>query len=198
MSVISDLTNTKWFYNNTLLWVEGATSFAINYSSNGQTYDTMTPLASPQYDVASCFYSMGATNTTVYNSQSGGWTNTAYRTITITGGADVTDSVLIEWLQTNATQVSMVDKDFDITALSGYSAIGAGQHSLGVRAAAASYLDSDLSNTITFNKLAAPNGESMSGTNYYFGSVPDAETYEIVAVTGGTEYILGEYPPVVL
>lgn len=90
---ISDLTGTIWVFND-YPDLSSATYY-INFSSNENNYSYL------QIGSERIFYE----NTRVYLDGEG-WENEAYRTIIITGGTDATNSTLIAWLESNATQVS--------------------------------------------------------------------------------------------
>jgi len=97
---VTDLTNTKWVFNNSISLSFG--QYNINYESDGSTFDILNVTSSYlSYDLA------GDTSQQAYFNSA--WTNQAYRIIEITGGNDVTNSTLIQWLEANATQVTIDD-----------------------------------------------------------------------------------------
>ena len=99
---LSDLTGTTWYFNETLSFdnIVDEVTYAIN-------------LTCGNYSAASITI---ATDMVVYGryidavpSQSyyvGEWYSSAARTITITGGTDATNQDLIDFITTNATQVT--------------------------------------------------------------------------------------------
>lgn len=105
---ITDLTGTKWlildafedleFFNATyaLTFTSGNTSFS---SFKGEI------IAGPPEDRFNLYYNQ----ILVYYSEGVGnpesWEDQSYRTISITGGTDATNTDLISWLQANATQI---------------------------------------------------------------------------------------------
>lgn len=110
---VSDLTNTKWVLDNTLGDIQSMAggyeaTYNINFVSNETTNTSMTFT----YDIGSdigtgdvqnqglSYYSYGR----VYDSYNNTWANTAFQTIEISGGTDATNSTLISWLESNATQ----------------------------------------------------------------------------------------------
>lgn len=107
---VTDLTGTKWVFNDEITDFSGTNSFAINFISNNTNYTNI-------YRGTSSFsYSKNGSNM-VYVYDTGdeppfvaGWTDDAYKTIEITGGTDATNSELIAWLQANATQVQDEDE----------------------------------------------------------------------------------------
>ena len=97
---VSDLTNTKWVFNNMISLSLGVYNYAINFVSNNTNFSRLAwdPQSGLNYN-----------NTEAFSDLSGGWTNTAYRIIQITDGTDATNSTLISWLEENATQAPVVD-----------------------------------------------------------------------------------------
>lgn len=51
-------------------------------------------------------YTMTTGSTEQVYKEKSGWTNEAYRVIEITGGTDVQNSTLIDWLWNNATRTA--------------------------------------------------------------------------------------------
>lgn len=101
---ITNLTNTKWVINLNI--VSGLdNTFSINFNSNSLTYTQLQ--ITYGYDANNQIY-YGSTK--VFDEDNvPDWSNEAYRIIEITGGTDVTNSTLIQWLLNNATQVPVVD-----------------------------------------------------------------------------------------
>lgn len=84
--------------------------------------------------------------------------------------------------------------NIDLTTLSGYESLPAGTYQLGVKAQAANYQDSDLSQTVSFTKLAAPVA-TASDTTVTWDAVSNAESYDVYVdgelyenTTGGVTY----------
>ena len=82
----------------------------------------------------------------------------------------------------------------DLTTLSGYESLAAGSYQLAVRAKASGYQDSDLSQTVSFTKLAAP-VVTASDTTVTWDAVSNAESYDVYVdgelyenTTGGVTY----------
>ncbi len=124
---ITDLTNTTWYFKDSLehCWIIWETDlqcvsaacynadFAVNLVVNDNQYDhlsfTLKGEGSPMAD-DSVYYD---------NHDSGdfieayyyGWEDESYRTITITGGEDVTNPDLITWITTNAVQTDISKPD---------------------------------------------------------------------------------------
>ena len=80
----------------------------------------------------------------------------------------------------------------DLTTLSGYESLPAGTYALGVKAKAANYQDSDLSQTVSFTKLAAPIA-TAADTTVTWDAITNAESYDVYVdgelyenTTGGT------------
>lgn len=66
----------------------------------------------------------------------------------------------------------------DLTSLSGYESLPAGTYALGVKAKAANYQDSDLSQTVSFTKLAAPIA-TAADTTVTWDAITNAESYDV-------------------
>lgn len=185
---VSNLTNTKWLINNAPAIFENTFSYSINFISNNTNYTAFASV-----DEGGDLYVLKYNNTAAFEDWDGAttWYNEAYKTIEITGGTDVTNAGLINWLEAYAVQISETTKD--ITTITGYSGLSAGQHTLGVKATDSSgtYTDSTMATT-TFTKLEAPGNESISSNNYTFGEVANAEEYDIYA--GNT--LLGTVVPI--
>lgn len=104
---VTDLTNTTWQFNDTIPYQEERYShFYVNFVSNGNTYDDLYFQESGGYSSISYF----ADNDYVlaYDSQRSGsnkWLGENYKTITISDGQDVTNSVLCSLMEENATQI---------------------------------------------------------------------------------------------
>lgn len=103
---VSDLTNTTWLLNSTLIEYDDYyyydAEFFINFNSNGNSYNIFEFYKNTDdYNFNNLIYS---SNVYVYDFLNNTWTNQAYRTIEITGGTDATNSTLISWLEANATQ----------------------------------------------------------------------------------------------
>lgn len=73
---------------------------------------------------------------------------------------------------------SVVPLSVDLTSLSGYESLSAGTYQLGVKAQAQGYQDSDLSQTVSFTKLAAP-VVTASNTTVTWDGITNAESYDI-------------------
>ena len=99
----TDLTGTSWVFNNLIEPVidGGQIRFYINFSSNGNNYQQIYSEDADDYELR-----FGYDWVIVYNFRDNLWNNSLYKTITITGGTDVTNSNLISWLQANATLLS--------------------------------------------------------------------------------------------
>lgn len=95
---VTDLTGTTWYFNATAT-PESSGYYSINFVSNGSPYT--------QFNIEPGYIVYGWN--VVYDSSGSGWYDEAYRTISITGGANVTDDQLIDFIESNATQL------FDLT-----------------------------------------------------------------------------------
>lgn len=96
----SDLTGTTWQIKNSYTELDcpwTTVTYNINFTSNGNNYTSL------EFDNYTIYYN----TTSVFTPLSGppSWTNQAYRTIAITGGADTGSTELREWLEAYATQI---------------------------------------------------------------------------------------------
>lgn len=93
---ISDLTGTTWEFNEIPdLLLLG--TYSINFNSNELNF---VGIRNRLYTYLQ--YNNGSAWIDAWRDDGTGWTNNTYRTITITGGADVTNASLIAWLEDNA------------------------------------------------------------------------------------------------
>ena len=101
---ITDLTNTTWEFIYELR-AQSTESITINvdFTSNGNNYTKI--IFEP--DTGLTFIN-NTSNTTVYSilDGAGSWVDETYRTITITGGADVTNATAITNMTTLATLIN--------------------------------------------------------------------------------------------
>ena len=93
---VSDLTNTKWLWNSSLIRDGSIKYYNINFISNNTNYTTM------EIDLEDRYISYNDTTVHTYPDV---WIDEVYRTITITGGTDATNTDLINTLTYNATQI---------------------------------------------------------------------------------------------
>lgn len=96
---ITNLTGTKWIFNETLTskFNDGAN---IDFIVNNENY---TYIRCFQTNTFVLYYQkQDGTQNTIYSAS---WTDRAYRTIEITGGADIENTNFIAWLEQNAKQV---------------------------------------------------------------------------------------------
>lgn len=167
---ITDLTNTKWLWNEDVQSSPQLTgNYAINFTSNNISYSLL------ENSMASSDRMKYDTTTVNYG---GIWIDAAYRLIEITGGTDVTNATLIAWLEANAVQQS-ISTIFDLSSLS----LSLGAHSIKVKAKAQGYRDSDFSNTVTYNvyqQLTTPIAV-ISGNRLSVSAVPHANAFEVYA-----------------
>ena len=120
-------------------------------------------------------------DTFVYEESTNKWVNSygtntsVYRTITFS--VSPTGDLLV-WLQTNGTKQAAPQVTVDLTSLSGYESLPAGTYALAVKAKAANYQDSDLSQTVSFTKLAAPVA-TAADTTVTWDAITNAESYDV-------------------
>lgn len=113
---ITDLTDTTWLFNERLIIDNNdngyfINSFNLDFQSNGYVFD----IFEYGYDLdGKASYQLVYTlldynSILAYDTYDGlYWDNDEYRIITILGGADVTNPILVEFLSTNAVQESVV------------------------------------------------------------------------------------------
>ena len=102
MTQITDLTGTKWEWNEEISYDGPLNTFTILFDSDGKSFNSLT-IDTGDLDTAIMTYGRNSGDTQVYTGD--GWAKQAYRTIEITGGTDATNPDLISWLQSNATQI---------------------------------------------------------------------------------------------
>lgn len=106
---ITNLTGTTWVFNNSINFFYWSNRFYINFTSNNTNYIQLYMLDDEERNI---YYYTSSNSVGVYYD---GWQNDNYKTITITGGNDVTNSTLISWLQDNATQEQPTPPGTEIT-----------------------------------------------------------------------------------
>ena len=110
---LSTLINTSWKLNNVLNLPNNSVSYNVNFIID-ETEETGIELQfitnTPprlQYQIELENNNMQTTSAYTIINSNGLWFDQKYRTITITGGTDATNSNLITWLQTNATRIGL-------------------------------------------------------------------------------------------
>ena len=102
--VLSDLTGTKWVFNDNLT-IRSETEYAINFNANNHLFVLLVKGYGNDYGDG-LTYGDGTEYISVYHKEYSTYLwLTEYKTIEITGGSDVTNSDLIAWLQSNASQI---------------------------------------------------------------------------------------------
>lgn len=100
---VSDLTNTTWVINEYPNVNLNDIIFYINFTSANQNWNRIR--IDSDYSSGIGYGNQNQSGTLlVYENEITSWSNNAYKTITITGGTDVTNATLIAWLEANATQ----------------------------------------------------------------------------------------------
>jgi len=191
MSTITDLTGTIWILNDIIN--DSSSNFNITFTSNSRTFYILN-FESWDDDVV---YFQNGTNSlkylwslSYYVQSAGSWDTPAvydgdddtwkistnkYKTIEITGGTDVTNTTLISWLETNATQVPPFPiYTFDLSTLN----LPAGNYTITVKTKVTGYKDSIDSNSETYSII--PSSWPISTTVTY-GSYSGATS---IAVNG--------------
>lgn len=105
---VTDLTGTKWLFNETLSILENS-SYELNFISNSETYAGISFVfmtnPPPNPPLVQLLYVGSISTLEAFSNSLPGWSNESYRTISITGGTDTTNAILIAWLQSTATQI---------------------------------------------------------------------------------------------
>ena len=97
------LAGTTWYFNASPAkpsWLADSAQFDLSFESNGVQSTGLSFMGIGGDYGMSYMPTIGAAYITYF----GGWQNQAYRTISITGGADATNADLIAWIEANATQ----------------------------------------------------------------------------------------------
>lgn len=105
MPTITDLTGCTWVGNSTLT---GFSEWycAINFTASNNEQFTAFNLDPNADNLPELWYwDSNGDYHWAYDGVDYGWANNDYRTITITGGTDATNSYLITWLQNNGTLI---------------------------------------------------------------------------------------------
>ena len=193
---ITDLTNTKWLFNEHID-IEEDNSFNIIFSSNNSNF---TQLSTTWYvEEGADFVSLNYNATEVYGGMSyiAEWDNNAYKTIEITGGTDTSSASLISWLETNATQITATTTK-DITTINDYDSLAAGAHTIQIAATDSTGTRDDSTKTsYSFTKLVAPtriSGSTLLNDNFEFGTVNNSNGYKVYA----DNILLGVVQPITL
>ena len=148
---VTDLTGTTWVINTRPYGTSislGSINASINFTSNNTNYSRIfIPIEDDLVD---------GTEVLLYDNQQAyrnrAWYNEAYKTISITGGTDATNTNLINWLEANATQQTTPRKSVDLTTLPGWSSLSSGSHSIKIVAKADGYRDSEPSAAVSVTK----------------------------------------------
>lgn len=108
---LTDLTGTSWYFNEILDCTNLISElvYDITFVSNNTSNNSLEYILFTNSCDELAFQSSGIIY--VYPTPfpgiiSEGWANEAYRTISITGGTDATNTDLIAWIQANATQIT--------------------------------------------------------------------------------------------
>lgn len=170
-----------WVLNES---VSGTNSndWVVSFVSNGNSYGRLYYVYEPEDGYNRLVYATvsGSGTVAVFAKSPDypvGWVEgEEYRSITFS--EPVTDTTLLAWLQANGTKQSIPKVTVDLTSLSGYESLPAGTYALSVRAKASGYQDSDLSQTVSFTKLAAP-VVTVADTTVTWDSITNAESYDV-------------------
>ena len=179
---VSDLTGTTWIFNNSIDSSLTDNGFHINFTSNSSNYTFLYT----EYDVGQI---IEYGNTEVYGQS--GWSNDSYKTISITGGSDVTNATLIAWLEANATLVDLTGTTWllnnTINAPAGY-----GRFKLNFTSNGNNYNDTNYSFLIGYIPETDTETGAITYGDYIDLAVFDSnnwldQAYRTISITGGTD-----------
>jgi len=192
---ISDLTGTTWVFNaiSTDSFTAVGNQWDINFISNSTNYSILEQVFDDDSELGKIYYNTTNVFNVAYGDEDGLWEDEAYKTIEITGGTDVTNSTLISWLETNATQQSS-QISVDLSTLSGWSDVTSGSHTLTIKAKATGYRDSEASTGVSFEKSGTTYTVNLRADNGY-GAVPGhaPDGYVKYRVNGSTVGMITTY-----
>lgn len=199
---ITDLTGTTWVFNDYLDDTSLIRTY-VDFTSNGITFASIERnySTSPFTTNILIYYNSNGISTNVCDLDS--WTNEAYKTITITGGADATNATLISWLQANATlqetpttdtkpifkriNGTWVKQDAFQRVSGAWVRISSKEAGNLLTTSNDKILQDSNGNNLEFTpQLATPQNVSVSGTTISWGAVENATSYEILV--GGSSF----------
>ncbi|MBQ7445894.1 MAG: hypothetical protein IJS71_08200 [Clostridia bacterium] len=162
MPNISDITGYTWVGMDFLNLPFGVTTYNVNFVSNNTNYSSFTLNGvQPQINY----------NSTQVYEEMNYWSNNAYKTVIFIDGDDIDNVTFISWLEANGTLTpSSSQLSVDLTTLSGWSDVSAGNHTLKVKAKAAGYRDSALSAGVSFTKAASGYSGNISAYDTLSGN----------------------------
>lgn len=159
-----------WLLNKSI--TPSTMSVNISFVSNGNTFSSIDMVGGMPSRYSILY------DTTLVFEGLGGWINQAYRTVNF---STAPTGDLLAWLQANGTKQSS-KLSVDLTTLSGWANLSAGNHTIKIKAKGTGYKESELSAGVTVSKVAPnPNvGSVLSdnvGTNEEFIATNDLTTY---------------------
>ena len=102
---VADLTGTTWLINSSPTPADPTLTASVNFTSNNDPYTGLTLYDEMDADGSIAYRNPDTLEFPVIVYDGYAWSSEAYRTISISGGADATNSTLISWFEANATQV---------------------------------------------------------------------------------------------
>lgn len=169
---VTDLTNTTWVLNSNISFAYWVNRWYINFTSNNTNY---TEFYMGDDEEMWIYYS----NNQVYYR---GWVNDVYKTISITGGTDVTNANLISFLQNNATQQEPTPIGTEITHQYWslyHFAIMENNQVVG---------DTDIEYTILFNQYYNSTFENTEQTGLIFSGMTTNYQHSLVQCVDGSTF----------
>lgn len=105
----TNLTNTTWLLNDTPSFDKYNGSYSVNFKANDLvSYNTLTINSASQAPLS---YKNATDNVPVYFN--GGWYYVNGKTVIFTGGTDIANQNLIDWLYENGTQLNYATRKFN-------------------------------------------------------------------------------------
>ena len=105
---VSNLTNTSWVFKTSGLSLSSNLYFQIDFTSGPNTWDHIAVDSNDLYYISD-YNKYSEIVYPVENEYATTWGSASDKTITITGGDDVTNSTLISWLESNAHQITVTN-----------------------------------------------------------------------------------------
>lgn len=193
---VTDLTGTTWILNDAITFSASlglSNVISFNFTSNNTSfYGFYFDFNSDGDNSLGYRTNQAYSYVEIYNSSGNIIAGKeAYKIVTITGGTDVTNSALISWFESNATQQTISTKvSVDLTTLSGWESLSSGSHSITIVAKADGYKDSEPSEGVTVTKEAE--ADALAGTWVFNDSVTISETldFSVSFTNDSTDYTL--------
>lgn len=163
---VVDLTGTSWVFDGPITYPQASTATYYlqgNYAfTEGASRSFSTFKISNQYrqQIEDYVLEVKLDELSIYVL---GWQGPTPLIIDFSSGTDVSNPDLISWLSQNATLQTTSQISVDLTALSGWSDVSSGNHTLTIKAKATGYRDSALSTGVSFTKAGSNPVMNLTG-----------------------------------